>query len=88
MKCLRCGYCCTKYAVIIVDDPEKGPVEDNLKPHLGDGPCQHLEGEKPGKYHCRIHHYPWYKETPCFEHTQIGKDDEPCRIGQWVLSRP
>jgi len=23
MICLRCGYCCKKYAVVVVDDPEK-----------------------------------------------------------------
>ncbi len=83
MKYLRCGYCCYKYAVIIVDDPKKGVNEDNLIPHLGDGPCKHLQGDGPGDYDCALHDYPWYKETPCYAHTQIGKG--PCRMGKHIL---
>lgn len=88
MKCLRCGYCCIHYMVVIVDDPEKGIQEDNVKAIGMNGPerCKHLRGDKPGEFSCEIHDYDWYVETPCYQHTQIGKDDEPCRIGQAVLS--
>ena len=89
MICLRCGYCCKTCAVIIVDDPDKGVVEDNIIAHLGDGvtPCKHLLGDEPGKYSCAVHHYPWYKETPCFSHGQIEtSDDTPCRMGNYILN--
>lgn len=90
MKCLRCGYCCTHYLVTIVDDPEKGfdPMKDeNLVVHQGDGPCKHLRGSKPGEYWCAIHGKPWYKHTPCAQFTQIGKPDDPCRMGKFVLEQ-
>jgi hypothetical protein len=86
MKCLRCGYCCIFYAVVIVDDPEKGIVEDNLKSRGGLNPCQHLLGDKPGGYSCKIHDYSWYSETPCFTHGQIESSPEtPCRLGEHIL---
>lgn len=87
MKCLRCGYCCHKYMVIIVDDPEKGIVESNLIAHEGNGkPCKHLEGNKPGEYSCKIHDKVWYDETPCFKHGQIERyPNDPCRIGKHIL---
>jgi len=74
--------------VCIVDDPEKGPVEDNLTMHLGGGKkCQHLQGDTPGKYSCSIHHYDWYQETPCFQHGQIGREDAECRLGRYTLNK-
>ena len=86
MKCLRCGYCCHKYLVVIVDDPNKGIEEDNLIAHNGDGPCKHLEGNKPGEYSCKLHNKKWYKETPCYSHGQIEKSpDSECRIGRYIL---
>jgi hypothetical protein len=89
MKCLRCGHCCKRYAVIIVDNPELGVDDiDNLVPHMGTGePCKHLLGDKPGEYACAVHDYPWYTETPCYRHGQIESDPEtPCRMGVYVLS--
>jgi len=86
MKCLRCGYCCHKYLVAIVDDPEKGLQEDNIIMHEGDGPCKHLLGDKPGKYACAIHDKEWYKETPCYSHGQIeANPNDECRMGRYVL---
>ena len=86
MKCLRCGYCCTHYNVVIVDNPEKGLTQDNLILHSGNGPCKHLTGKGPGKYNCALHDYPWYKETPCADYTQIEHDSgEECRTGRYVL---
>ena len=72
MICLRCGYCCINYMVVIVDNPEIGIKEDNLISHEGNGmPCKHLVGSKKGFLKCNIHHYSWFKETPCAKHTQI-----------------
>lgn len=88
MKCLRCGHCCHNYFVIIVDNPEKGIEEGNLILHEGNGqPCKHLLGDKPGNYTCSIHNKPYYKETPCYKHTQIERSvDEECRIGRYILN--
>ena len=71
MVCLKCGYCCTEYAVVIVKDPKKGPTKDNLIVHKGDGPCPHLGGDCAGEYYCKVHNEPWYKGTPCFDYGQI-----------------
>lgn len=88
MKCLRCGYCCKNYLVVVVDDPSKGIQEDNLIAHLGDGsPCKHLQGDSPGQYKCAIHDEPFYDETPCFNHSQIERKDSPCRMGVYVLEK-
>jgi len=88
MKCLRCGHCCKNYAVVIVDDPEKGISEGNLIVHKGDGtPCKHLRGDEPGKHSCAIHHYPWFAETPCGQFTQVeSSPNDNCRLGQFILA--
>jgi hypothetical protein len=87
MKCLRCGYCCKSYFVVIVKDPDKGIVESNLTVHEGKGPCPHLRGSKPGEYSCVVHGRPWYKKTPCFDHTQVEKGNQLCRIGARLLEK-
>lgn len=89
MRCLRCGYCCKQYMVMIVRNPEKGIAPGNIVAHTGGGkPCRHLRGSGPGKYRCAIHDRPWYKDTPCFQHGQIEKSpDDPCRIGEYVLRK-
>ena len=86
MNCLRCGYCCIKSAVVIIDNPELGPVEGNLicKP---DGPCKHLMGNEPGEYSCAIHDRAWYLETPCFAHGQIENKPSNCRMGAFIINR-
>ena len=73
--------------VIIVDDPEKGIKDDNLIVQEGGNvSCKHLKGDKPGKYSCAIHDKPWYKETPCYAHSQAEvSDDCPCRMGEYLL---
>ena len=88
MICLRCGQCCKTYMVVIVDDPEKGLVEDNLVGYKGDSRCQHLQGDEPGGHSCAVHDYPWYKETPCFQHDQIGQPGAECRLGRFLLDNP
>jgi hypothetical protein len=73
--------------VIIVDDPKLGITEENLKAHMGDGPCQHLRGNKPGEYYCAIHDEPWYEETPCARHGQIEHGNTNCRTGEYMLKQ-
>jgi len=89
MLCLRCGYCCKHYMVVIIDDPEKGIVEGNFVVNEGNGvPCKHLRGDKPGEYSCAIHDYPWYEDTPCFSHGQIeSSPDNECRLGAYLLKK-
>lgn len=86
MICLRCGYCCKNYDVIIVDKPELGIVENNLIHKPSGMPCKHLLGDKPGEYSCAIHDFSWYKETPCYSHGQIEQKNSNCRIGEYALN--
>jgi hypothetical protein len=78
--------------VVIVVDPEVGPVPGNLKA-IGfklDQPerCPHLQGDEPGSYSCAIHHYPWFKDTPCGTHGQIEQNpNDPCRIGAYLTKK-
>lgn len=88
MICLRCGYCCIKYFVPIVVDPEKGLVPDNLTIQCGEGPCIHLRGDEPGSYSCAVHDYEWYMETPCFDFGQVEESPtDLCRLGEYVLRK-
>jgi len=87
MKCLRCGHCCINYLVVVVDNPEEGFKENNLIVNKGDRPCKHLLGNSPGEYKCAVHHKEWYKDTPCFEFTQIESKDSPCRLGEEVVKK-
>ncbi len=89
MRCLRCGYCCVSYMIVVVDDPEKGPVPGNVVGHPGDCRCRHLVGDDPGKLSCAVHGRPWYPKTPCDAHGQIEQSPEdPCRMGAYVLEHP
>lgn len=74
---------------MIVDDAEKGLVRENFKIQEGDGtPCQHLAGDKPGKYSCLVHDKEWYLEMPCFIHGQVEFSiDDECRMGAYVMDR-
>jgi len=85
MICLRCGYCCLMYMVIIVDNPELGIIESNLIGKIEPKKCKHLIGSKCGEFKCSIHNKSWYNETPCFEHSQFEKENSNCRIGEKVL---
>ena len=88
MNCLRCGYCCKNYLVVIVVDPNKGICEDNLTAHNGDGQaCRHLQGDAPGQYSCALHQKSWYIETPCHHHKQIEQRNTNCRLGEYVLEK-
>jgi len=79
MICLRCGYCCIKYPVAILKGP-KGGVE--LKSE--DSFCKHLTGNKPGEYSCNIHNCVKYKDSPCYDFSQVEEKNSNCRLGQWI----
>lgn len=88
MVCLRCGYCCIEYMVVIVDDPAKGLAEGNAVCKESGERCKHLVGEGPGNYSCALHDYRWYKKTPCFSYGQIERSPtDPCRMGEHILSK-
>ena len=73
-----------------MDDPDKGPVEGNLKAigQHGMERCQHLMGNKPGEFSCAIHNKKWYKDTPCFQHGQIERSkDDVCRMGEYIIKQ-
>ena len=88
MRCLRCGYCCVNHMVVIVDDPDKGVTEDNLRFKPTGERCQHLRGDKPGQYSCAVHDQPWYNGTPCSWHGQVEQQpSDACRIGEHIMER-
>lgn len=89
MKCLRCGYCCCHYLVVILIDPDKGLVEENTAIRGADSPerCPHLQGDKPGAFSCALHDHPIYPQTPCAQHN-ADDSDAPCRLGKYVLENP
>lgn len=87
MNCLRCGYCCIKYNVIIVDDPARGIAEDNVVHKPSGLRCKHLQGNTPGQHSCAVHGEPWYAQTPCAEFSQIERGNTDCRMGTYVLAK-
>lgn len=72
--------------VVIINDPEGPFSESNATVHEGNGPCKHLLGNKPGGYNCVVHSKPWYRNTPCYDHNNIGFFEE-CPIGKMILER-
>lgn len=39
-----------------------------------------------GEYFCKIHHYEWFKDTPCGEFTQVERENSKCRIGNYKVN--
>jgi len=79
-------------SVVIVVDPEKFDLdnidESNYKTFdQAKERCPHLRGENVGEYSCSIHHYPWFKDTPCGTHTQFETTDSNCRMGDYFLKK-
>lgn len=88
MKCLRCGYCCIHYEVIIIADPAKPLSADNIQAKPSGQRCPHLVGNAAGSYSCAVHDHPDYEQTPCFDFTQVeASPDDPCRMGVYILKR-
>ena len=85
MRCLRCGSCCVRPTVLIVDDPALGVSGSNLTVSHANERCKHLRGGK-APYTCAIHDEPWYPETPCASHGQIECGNTYCRAGNYFLN--
>ena len=91
MICQRCGYCCIAYDVIVVKPEMVDSVTsiDSLLPkdlmHKPSGHrCPHLSFED-GNANCQIHDKDWYRETPCYEYTQVeSSTEDPCRMGAFI----
>lgn len=89
MKCVRCGYCCTKLFAVVIKDPEGEFNEPNLITigmFGGYERCPHLRDEEPGKYSCAVHDKEWYPTTPCAEY-QSHWGDQLCRLGELLVSK-
>ena len=94
MICLRCGRCCF-YNVIIINPLS---IKEDLDLELleesdliildGTSKCPHLEWEKDQAV-CKIHHYKWFKDTPCGRHTQVETSTSTvCRTGKYMRENP
>ena len=93
MKCLRCGYCCIKYDVIIIDPKyintelnfEDISIQEKLMIKKSNTWCPHLEENNKHTFNCKVHNKPWYNMTPCFEFGQIEQSKlDKCRTGNYV----
>jgi len=91
MICLRCGYCCFYFVVIVKPESVKEDLEvDNLceEDLIGldsSTKCPHLSWDKiTDNAVCAIHHHNWFEDTPCGRHNQEVETSksEFCRIGK------
>jgi len=94
MICLRCGRCCFYHVVIIDPKSIKKDLDVNSLKESdliildGTSKCPHLEWEKD-KAFCKIHHYKWFKDTPCGQYGQIeGNVSDNCRLGEYLQKNP
>lgn len=89
MKCLRCGYCCVVYAVVLPNGDFKQQMTE----------CEFLEWDED-KATCTIHDQPGtleykgeeirykWSETPCGQHGQTeNSPDDECRMGRYMRDR-
>ena len=90
MICQRCGKCCCGFFIGVIHPDfvkehlniDKLPKEAFLG--LSSGPCPHLSWDGDIAI-CKIHHYEWYKQTPCYSHGQVEScKDDLCRTGVWM----
>ena len=90
MFCYRCSHCCYWFMVTIVKEEyfDKIKTENDLTMDAVEIKeervwCKYLINNL-GKFVCTIHHYSWFKFTPCYQFTQMEENkDSPCRIGEW-----
>lgn len=95
MKCLQCGRCCFYLVIAIHPEFVKDVLDINTLPDEaylcldGSRKCPHLSWDNEQAI-CAIHHYSWFKDTPCGQFTQeIEKsEDTPCRTGVWMRENP
>jgi len=90
MICQRCGKCCCNSLVIVIHPDfvkEKLNLCELTKEaflFINGKPCPHLTWDGDIAI-CKIHHYDWYKDTPCYSHGQIEYSiNDPCRTGVWI----
>jgi hypothetical protein len=85
MICQRCGWCCMNLLAIVVKDPNRGVVEDNLLSIGLNGPerCPHLQGDEISEYSCAIHSKRYYKKLGCADY-QSHWPDQKCRMGEFL----
>ena len=74
MNCIKCGYCCVHYDVIVPVDPNLGMKVGNLTHKVGHVKC-HLANDDGT---CSVHDREWYRETACF-HYDYG-EGKNCRF--------
>jgi hypothetical protein len=95
MICLRCGQCCIDTAVVLVKPEFVSENYDSKNPPKGTifikdtiDPCPYLSWESETKTKCNIHHYKWYKYTPCYRHHQRdAKNSTLCKLGVYNLEQ-
>ena len=96
MKCLRCGYCCVSYDVIV---PLKAAPEN---PNEWDNGMEEYAKHKPTgeacwnliydietrEASCLIHDEDFFADSPCDQFGQIErKKTDVCRMGEYILNR-
>lgn len=81
--CVRCGYCCIRYDVIVpLPSTKKNIVVGAYKPS-GER-CWNLIYEND-KATCKIHDTKLYKGCPCFDYVNDHREEE-CRIGVFMIT--
>lgn len=98
--CLRSGYCCTNPEVMIIsniavalqygvtytdNDAIDEIITSNLERKVSGERCRWLQGACCGGHSCELHEYPFYKDTPCSSHVQLGGGR--CRAGVYLLNQ-
>jgi len=93
MKCLRCGYCCCSYMMLVVkpevatEDFKMNKVTEDDVLFINGSPCPNLSWHGTTAI-CALHHYKWYKKTPCYSHGQIEESkDCVCRMGEYMRAK-
>ena len=95
MICLRCGYCCINPVVIIINpkyvnedlDLQNPLIKEKVMLKKSGEWCPYLEEKNKFIFTCKIHNKPWYKQTPCFEYSQLENDIlDKCRLGVYINS--
>ena len=87
MICLRCGYCCLMYDVIIVNDINKPIDENNCEHKPNNKRCPHLVGNEIGKLSCGIHEFNQKNNTPCAQYSQVEDRNTNCRTGNYLTTK-
>jgi len=71
--------------MIIDDDVELEGMPFGVSHKPSGVHCKHLRFDENKVASCAIHNDPRYKETPCYDFTQIGKQNDSCRIGVGIV---